>query len=298
MIGTIFAVIPALVTIILGLLTKKVNLALIVGILVGVLMYVNFNILAASASLFEIMINSIGSRLGVVIFVIMLGMFIHLMNSSGATAVYGDWAKKKLKTKRKSLFFTYILGLIIFVDDYFNCLTVGTVMRPVTDRNKVSREKLAYIIDTTAAPICMIAPISSWAAAVSSSLPADSTIDGFSLFIQSIPANYYSLLSIVMVLLMIALNLDYGSMKKYESIYDLEDVEIEEVEEVKHKGRVYDLILPVLFLIFACIFSMLYTGGILEGASIMSAFTDCDPVLGLCMGGFFSILFIMLLYVL
>ncbi len=293
--GTFWTVIPAVVTILLGLITKKVNLSLIVGIIVGVLMYSDFIPLVSIETLFKIMIEGIGSRLGVVIFVIMLGMFIHLMNKSGATRKYGEWAKRRLKTKRSSLLFTYLLGILIFVDDYFNCLTVGTVMRPVTDRNNISRAKLAYIIDTTAAPICMIAPISSWAAAVSSSLPESSNIDGFSLFLKTIPANYYSLLSIVMVIMMIILNFDYGTMKKHDN---MNNIVIEDVEEkTEANGKVYDLILPVVFLIISCVFAMLYTGGIFDGANIIDAFKDCDAILSLCIGGFLTLIFIMLLYI-
>ena len=188
--GTFIALVPPLLAIILGITTKKVNLSLIIGIIVGVLLYSSFNPLLAIETGFEIMESRIGGNVLIIIFLIMLGMFVYLINISGASKKYGIWARKKLKSKRSSLLATFFLGILIFIDDYFNCLTVGTIMAPITDKFKVSREKLAYIIDTTAAPVCMLAPISSWAAAVSTTIN-DEGLNGFSIFVKSIFANYY-----------------------------------------------------------------------------------------------------------
>lgn len=295
-IGTFWALIPPIITIVLGLLTKKVNFALIVGILSGALLYTTFNPIEGTKVSFDVLIENVSGNLGVICFVILLGMFVYLLNLSGASKKYGDWARRKLKTKRSSLIVTFFLGILIFVDDYFNCLTVGTVMRPVTDKHKISREKLAYIIDTTAAPICMIAPISSWAAGVSSSLPSDSDINGFSLFLKSIPANYYSLFSLLMVFLIIILNFDFGKMKKYEEEVQNRIIEEDKLEN-EGNGQIIDLLLPVGFLIFSCILSMLYTGGLFSGENLINAFANCDAIMGLCMGTFFSCIFLCILYV-
>lgn len=301
--GTLFAIIPPLVAIILGLITKKVNISLIVGIVLGILFYTGFNPIEGLKELFSLIIKVVGGNMGVVVFLVLLGWLVYVMNKSGASAEYASWASKRLKTKKASLLATFLLGVVIFIDDYFNCLTVGTVMKPITDSKGVSREKLAYIIDTTAAPVCMIAPVSSWAAAVSSSLPADSTINGFNLFIDSITANYYSLFSIMMVLLIIILNVDFGKMKKFEKMapmnLNIKGSQDSSNEEAPHnpKARVIDLILPVVFLIVACILSMLYTGGAFSGKNIIDAFMECDAILSLCMGSGVTILFTMLLYI-
>ena len=296
MVGTIFAIIPPLVAIILGLVTKKVNISLIIGILLGILFYSNFNPIKGIENMINLIIKVVGSNMGVVLFLILLGMLVFLMNESEASKAYAKWAGAKLKTKRQSLLATFFLGVIIFVDDYFNCLTVGTVMKPITDKKGISREKLAYIIDTTAAPICMIAPVSSWAAAVASSLPADSGLNGFNLFVSSIAANYYSLLSIIMVLMVIILNLDFGRMRKFEM--DAPTILDEDLEPVGNKNvRVFDLILPVLFLIFACIGCMLYTGGLFSGTPLIEAFMNCNAIVSLCMGTFITIIFVLILYV-
>lgn len=214
--ATWIALIPPLLAIIISLITKEVNLSLVVGIVVGCGLYCGFNPFTTVTTMFDIMSTKVYGNMGVLFFIILLGMIVHLMNMSGATKKYAKWASKKLKTRKQSLLATMALGIIIFVDDYFNCLTVGTVMRPITDKHQISREKLAYIIDSTAAPICIIAPISSWAAAVSSSLPDGSSIDGFQLFMQTIFCNYYSWLSLGMVLLTILLSVDFGKMRVYE----------------------------------------------------------------------------------
>ena len=299
MVGTIFAIIPPLVAIILGLVTKKVNISLIIGILLGILFYSNFNPIKGIENMFNLIINVVGSNMGVVLFLILLGMLVYLMNESGASKAYARWAGEKLKTKKSSLLATFFLGVLIFVDDYFNCLTVGTVMKPITDKKGVSREKLAYIIDTTAAPICMIAPVSSWAAAVASSVPTDSGINGFNLFVSSILANYYSLLSLIMVVMVIILNLDFGKMRKFEmdAPYNL-DIEVEEnTYDSDSRAKVIDLILPVLFLILSCIGCMLYTGGLFSGSGLLEAFMNCNAILSLCMGTFITMLFVLVLYI-
>ena len=198
--ATFWALVPPILAIVISLITKEVNLSLFVGIIVGALLYTGGNLFSTATVTFDIMSNKVQGNMGVLIFIILLGMIVHLMNMSGATHKYAQWASKRLKTKRQSLLATMALGIIIFVDDYFNCLTVGTVMRPITDKHKISREKLAYIIDSTAAPICIIAPISSWAAAVSSSLPDGSAIDGFTLFMKTIFCNYYSWFSLGLIL--------------------------------------------------------------------------------------------------
>lgn len=297
--ATFWALVPPILAIIISLLTKEVNLSLIVGIVVGCGLFCSFNPFTTVTTMFDIMSNKVYGNMGVLIFIILLGMIVHLMNMSGATHEYAKWASRKLKTRKQTLLATMALGIIIFVDDYFNCLTVGTVMRPITDKNKISREKLAYIIDSTAAPICIIAPISSWAAAVSSSLPDGSSIDGFQLFMKTIFCNYYSWLSLGLILLTILLSVDFGKMKSYEQAAlngKLNSVEETEVSTDRH-GKVIDLLFPVISLIVLSIVSMLYTGGFFDGGiSIGNAFANCDAITGLAMGAAFSIVVVALLY--
>lgn len=212
---TIWALVPAIVAIVLALITKEVYISLLIGILSGALFFTNFHVMDSLETTFTIMGEKVGSNANIIIFLVLLGMIVALLNRSGASRAYGNWAARSIHSKRGALAATSALGAIIFVDDYFNCLTVGTVMGPVTDRHGVSRAKLAYIIDATAAPICIIAPISSWAAAVGSSMPESSSIDGFSLFLQTIPFNLYALLTILMVVFLIVTNVDFGKMKRY-----------------------------------------------------------------------------------
>ena len=214
--ATIWALIPPVLAIVISLITKEVNLSLIIGIIIGCGIYCGFNPFTTVTTMFDIMSTKVYGNMGVLFFIILLGMIVHLMNMSGAPHEYAKWASKKLKTRKQSMLATMALGIIIFVDDYFNCLTVGTVMRPITDKNKISREKLAYIIDSTAAPVCIVAPISSWAAAVSSSLPDGSSIDGFQLFMKTIFCNYYSWLSLGMILLTVLFSADFGKMREFE----------------------------------------------------------------------------------
>lgn len=297
--ATWIALIPPLLAIIISLITKEVNLSLVVGIVAGCGLYCGFNPFTTVTTMFDIMSTKVYGNMGVLFFIILLGMIVHLMNMSGATKKYAKWASQKLKTRKQSLLATMALGIIIFVDDYFNCLTVGTVMRPITDKHQISREKLAYIIDSTAAPICIIAPISSWAAAVSSSLPDGSSIDGFQLFMQTIFCNYYSWLSLGMVLLTILLSVDFGKMRVYEEKAIHEGLQHDEENEnaLTRNGKVIDLILPVVALIAFSIISMLYTGGLFDGGvSIADAFANCDAILGLAMGAAFSVVFVAILY--
>ena len=299
--ATVWALLPPVLAIIISLITKEVNLSLFVGIIVGAMIYTGGNLFSAVSTMFEIMGNKVQGNMGVLIFIVLLGMIVHLMNLSGATHEYAEWASKRIKTKRQALLATMALGIIIFVDDYFNCLTVGTVMRPITDRNKISREKLAYIIDSTAAPICIIAPISSWAAAVSSSLPDGSTIDGFNLFMKTISCNYYSWFALVLILITTCFNVDFGKMRKFEMIAmsrSDEDPLNQNISTTKEgNGKVIDLILPVVGIIVFSIISMLYTGGFYEGGiTVGDALANCDAILGLAMGALYTALFLAILY--
>lgn len=299
--ATFWALVPPILAIVISLITKEVNLSLFVGIIVGALLYTGGNLFSSATVTFDIMSNKVQGNMGVLIFIILLGMIVHLMNLSGATHRYALWASKRLKTKKQTLLATMALGIIVFVDDYFNCLTVGTVMRPITDRHKVSREKLAYIIDSTAAPICIIAPISSWAAAVSSSLPDGSAIDGFSLFMKTIFCNYYSWLSLGLVLLTTLFATDFGKMRKYE-IAAMRDENIstsgEQEDFSQYPGKVIDLLLPVFALIILSIVSMLYTGGLFSGEAenIGDSFANCDAITGLAMGALYTVAFLAVLY--
>ena len=295
--GTFWALVPPIVAIVLALITKEVYISLLIGILAGALFFTGFNPVTAVETAFGIMGDKIGGNANIILFLIFLGMLVALMSKSGASRAYGNWASKSIRSKRGALGATSGLGVLIFVDDYFNCLTVGTVMQPVTDKYKISRAKLAYIIDATAAPVCIIAPISSWAAAVGSSLPENSSIDGFNLFLRTIPFNFYALLTILMIVILIATNLDFGAMKKYELRHQIEakDVTVADDEEPR-KGKVLDLIIPIAVLSVLCISAMLDTGGILEGASVKDAFANCDSSRSLVLGSFFTLLITFFLY--
>lgn len=297
--GTILTLLPPVVAIILALITKEVYLSLLIGILSGTLLFTGGNPLLAVHEMINIMGSKIGGNVNILIFLVLLGILVSLITKSGASLAYGDWASKTIKTRRGSLLATTFLGMVIFVDDYFNCLTVGTVMRPVTDKYKVSRAKLAYIIDATAAPVCIIAPISSWAAAVGSSLPKDSGIDGFTLFLRTIPFNLYALLTIAFVLYIIIRDKDFSSMRKYNEMVERdgeEKTEEEETIEILGSGKVCDLILPIVTLIVFCIGAMLYTGGIFNGATFMEAFANCDSSTSLVLGSFFTLIVTFILY--
>ena len=301
--GTAWGLLPPVVAIVLALITKEVYSSLFIGIVTGALLYANFNVESAYNTLMKdgfIGVLSDSWNVGILIFLVVLGIFISLMNKAGGAAAYGEWAKKNIKTKAGALLSTFALGVIIFIDDYFNCLTVGSVMRPVTDSHKISRSKLAYIIDATAAPICMIAPISSWAAAVSGFAPEG--VNGIALFCSAIPFNFYSLLTIVMIIAMSIMNFDYGPMAKHEENAkngDLfssgEKVEVKE-ESVNSRGKIIDLLLPVVVLIVCCIIGMIYTGGFFEGESFIDAFSNSDASVGLSLGSVVALLITFVYY--
>ncbi len=296
--GTFWALIPPLVAIALALLTKEVYLSLMVGIFAGGLFFTGFQPLAAAETVFSIMGEKIGGNVNILIFLTLLGILVALITRSGASRAYGEWASGKIHTKRGAQLATAALGALIFVDDYFNCLTVGTVMGPVADRYRISRAKLAYVIDATAAPVCILAPISSWAAAVGSSLPENSTIDGFSLFLQTIPINFYALFTLLFLVAIIWLNFDFSAMEQYNLSHGTEDLDLsnDARDEIQGNGKVKDLVLPIACLIVLCIGAMLYTGGILEGKSIVQAFADCDSASSLVLGSFFTLVFTFILY--
>ena len=267
--GTIWSLLPPILAIMLALITKEVYSSLFVGIVVGSFMYAQFHPWTAFTVIFDTIKDSM--NINILFFLVMLGMIVVLMSRSGGSAAYGKWAISKIKNKKVALLATMGLGVLIFVDDYFNCLTVGSVMRPVTDRYKVSRAKLAYIIDATAAPVCIIAPISSWAAAVNSYVPKGSSLTGFSLFLRTIPYNLYAILTLLMVFYLILTGFDFGLMKKHEINAERGDLftsgedalKEEKQEEVNEKGRVADLVLPVVLLIVMFVASAL--GGMIWG---------------------------------
>lgn len=305
-----WALLPPIIAIVLALITKEVYSSLFVGILAGGLLYANFNL--------ELMMNTIffnenggmvykladSWNVGILIFLVVLGALVALMNKAGGSAAFGKWASSKIKNRIGAQLATVALGVLIFIDDYFNCLTVGSVMRPVTDKHRVSRAKLAYIIDATAAPVCIIAPISSWAAAVTSSVPEDSGINGFTTFLQTIPCNYYALFTIIAMLFMIIARVDFGPMKKHEQnamwgdLFTTPERPFDEAtdEQSSSKGKIVDLVLPVVVLIIACIFSMLYTGGFMSGTGFVDAFANSDASVGLVLGSVIALIFTFFFY--
>jgi len=299
--STLMALAPPVIAIVLALVTKEVYSSLFIGILSGALLYSNFNLIGAvDAIVNDGLIANVGDswNAGILIFLVLLGIMVALVNVAGGSAVFGRWAKTHVKTRVGAQLATFALGVLIFIDDYFNCLTVGSVMRPVTDGHKISRAKFAYIIDATAAPICMIAPISSWAAAVTSVVGEE---NGLAYFIRAIPYNFYSLLTIVMVITLAVMKLDYGPMLRHEQnamdgdlFSDDEHVEGKD-EVVSSKGRVIDLVLPVLVLIVFCVVGMIYTGGFFTADSgaylnLATAFANSDASAGLSWGALISVI--------
>ncbi|MBQ7765999.1 MAG: Na+/H+ antiporter NhaC family protein [Lachnospiraceae bacterium] len=301
--ATFLALLPPLIAIVLALITKEVYMSLFIGILSGSLLYTMFHPVQTVTKTFDTIISKLadGWNVGIIIFLVILGIMVSLINKAGGSAAYGEWAAKRIKGRKGASLATFGLGALIFVDDYFNCLTVGSVMRPVTDKSKVSRAKLAYLIDATAAPICIIAPISSWAAAVTSVAPEG---EGLSLFIRSIPYNFYALLTITMIIVISLMGLDYGPMKKHElnaANGDLfttgkEENETEAAPSAAKKGKVLDLILPVVVLIISCVIGMVYTGGFFDGVDFITAFSECDASVGLVLGSFIAIAFTFIYY--
>ena len=301
-IGSWWSLVPPLLAIVLALVTKEVYSSLFIGVAMGALLYTGFHPWNAFVALFDIMKNSM--NLNILIFDVLLGMIIVLMSKSGGSAAYGKWAGNKIKSKKSAMLATTGLGVLIFVDDYFNCLTVGSVMRPVTDRFKVSRAKLAYIIDATAAPVCIIAPISSWAAAVNSYVPEDAGISGFQLFLRTIPYNLYAILTLLMVFTIILTGLDFGLMKKHEKNAAAGDLftsggeEFDQVkeEEISSNGKVIDLVLPVLVLIGTAIGAMIYTGFLGGATDVVTAFAGCDAETSLIFATLITVMFMLALY--
>jgi len=300
---TAWALIPPLVAICLALITKEVYSSLFIGVLVGGLFYSGFKFEGTVMHIFNngfISVLSDSYNMGILIFLVLLGAIVAMMNKSGGSAAFGRWASQKIKSAKGAQLSTIALGVLIFIDDYFNCLTVGSVMRPVCDKHKISRSKLAYLIDATAAPICIIAPISSWAAAVAGFVEGE---DGFSLFLRAIPYNYYALLTIFMMVGMVLLKVEFGSMAIHEKNArngDLFTTGVHEGEEValpaNAKGTMLELILPVVSLIVFCFVGMIYSGGFFSGADLITAFSDCDASVGLALGAFFAVIFTVLFY--
>ncbi len=303
---TFWSLVPAVLAIGLALITKEVYSSLFIGILFGALLYAEFNLedtLIATVDDGFLTVLTDGWNAGILMFLVILGIIGVLVLKSGGTKAYCEWALKHVKSRPMAELVTWILGVLIFVDDYFNCLTVGQVMRPLTDKFNVSRAKLAYLIDATAAPICIIAPVSSWAAAVSGSL-TDSDIaamgmNGFDAFLQSIPYNFYALFSIVMIITIVLLKFDFGPMKVHEDnalngdLYSTEDRPFEEEErlDINENGHILDLIIPIfIFLIPSCIVSLLYTGGLFDGENFIDAFANCDASLGLTYGSLIGLM--------
>ena len=301
---TAWSILPPIITIVLALWTKEVYMSLIIGIFSGALLLAGGNPIEAIMTMFKVMSDKVGSNVNILVFLVILGILVAAITRSGATRAYGEWAAKIIKGKRSASLVTAMLGIVIFIDDYFNCLTVGTVMRPVTDKFKIARTKLAYIIDATAAPVCIIAPVSSWAAAVGSSLPEDSTIDGFSLFLQTIPINLYAILTLIFMVFIIWTGRDYGAMGRSvkasnEHFVIPKEYQDEHAEKLSEgNGKLIDLLLPLIVLIIACVYGMLYTGGLFgdEGKTIAKAFADCDSSSSLVLGSFIAFVFTGLLY--
>ena len=292
-IGTWWALLPPLIAIGLALITKEVYSSLFVGILSGCLLAGRFTFTAVMDHLTSTaFLSAVSNNAGIFVFLVELGVLVALVNKAGGSAAFGRWAQKHIKSKAGALIATSLLGIFIFIDDYFNCLTVGSVMRPVTDSKGISRSKLAYIIDATAAPVCMIAPISSWAAAVSAYAEDG---QGLKLFITAIPFNFYSLLTLVFVVVISLLGFDYGKMRLHEAnaaagdLFSGEEQAARDEEDYNPKGRVFDLLFPIVALIVCSVLALIYCGGILEGSSFVDAFADTDATVGLPMGGFVAL---------
>ncbi|MBQ4059705.1 MAG: Na+/H+ antiporter NhaC family protein [Lachnospiraceae bacterium] len=305
MFSTFWALVPPLVAITLALITKEVYSSLFVGILVGGLFYSGFQFEGTVLHIYNdgfIGVLTDSYNMGILIFLVLLGAMVALMNKAGGSAAFGAWAGEHIKTKVGAQLAAIALGMLIFIDDYFNCLTVGSVMKPVTDKHKVSRAKFAYLIDATAAPVCIIAPISSWAAAVSGFVEGE---DGFSLFLRAIPFNYYALLTLFMMIAMVLLKIEFGPMAKHERNAikgDLFTTAARPYANVTEetgsaKGKVVDLVIPIAGLIICCVIGMLYTGGFFSGKNFVTAFSNSDASVGLALGSFFGVIITIALYV-
>ena len=303
MYATFWALVPPIVAIVLALITKEVYSSLFIGILVGGLFYSGFSFEGTLTHIFNdgfVSVLSDGYNVGILVFLVILGAMVSLMNRAGGSAAFGHFAKEKIKTRAGAQLATVALGVLIFIDDYFNCLTVGSVMKPVTDEHKVSRAKLAYLIDATAAPVCIIAPISSWAAAVSGFVEGE---DGFSIFIRAIPYNFYAILTIVMMIALILMKVDFGPMKSHEANALKGDLfstgkkdATQETEIVNPKGKVIDLLIPIIMLIACCVIGMIYTGGFFDGAGFVESFSNSDASVGLALGSICAMILTIIIY--
>ena len=306
MYASFWALVPPVVAIVLALITKEVYSSLFVGIVIGGLFWSGFSFENTVLHVFQDGIVGVltdGYNMGILVFLVILGIMVCMMNKAGGSAAFGRWASVHIKTRIGAQLATIVLGVLIFIDDYFNCLTVGSVMRPITDKHQVSRAKLAYLIDATAAPVCIIAPISSWAAAVTGFVEGE---DGFSIFLRAIPFNYYALLTILTMVLLVVLKVDYGSMRVHEDnalrgdIYTTPDRPYADAQDdvVEEKGGVIDLVFPILVLIGCCIIGMLYSGGFFSGVSFVEAFSASDASVGLMLGSFFAFVITVIFYAL
>ncbi len=303
--ASFWALVPALIAIALALITKEVYSSLFIGIATGALLYSNFNLTATIETIVgDGLISSVSDTAGIFIFLVVLGIMVALLNKTGGSAAFGKWASTHIKSKVGAALCTFLLGVLIFVDDYFNCLTVGSVMRPVTDNHKMSRTKLAYIIDATAAPVCMIAPISSWAAAVSEYTSDAGGVSSLALFCRAIPYNFYSLLSFVFIITITLLKFDYGPMKKYEK-----EAELGKTDKINNDttapvmlshAKVIDLVLPIIALIGICIIALIHNGGFFDSESeyyhnFVDAFGNTDATVALPLGSLI-VLILMIIY--
>lgn len=306
MYASFWALVPPVVAIVLALITKEVYSSLFVGIVIGGLFWSGFSFENTVLHVFQDGIVGVltdSYNMGILVFLVILGIMVCMMNKAGGSAAFGRWASVHIKTRIGAQLATIVLGVLIFIDDYFNCLTVGSVMRPITDKHQVSRAKLAYLIDATAAPVCIIAPISSWAAAVTGFVEGE---DGFSIFLRAIPFNYYALLTILTMVLLVVLKIDYGSMRVHEDnalrgdIYTTPDRPYANAQDdvVEEKGGVIDLVFPILVLIGCCITGMLYSGGFFSGVSFVEAFSASDASVGLMLGSFFAFVITVIFYAL
>ncbi len=312
--NTIWSLLPPLIAILLALITKEVYSSLFIGIVSGGLLYASFNITAAMEHIFvDGMIAQLSDsyNVGILVFLVVLGILVALMNKAGGSAAFGRWAKKHIKTKVGAQVATIILGIFIFIDDYFNCLTVGSVMRPMTSKYGISKEKLAYLIDSTAAPVCIIAPISSWAAAVAGFVSEGE--NGFTLFCKAIPFNFYAFFTILMMFAMVFMKFEYGEMSKYEKALEVMNNAADDIDDdANQNGKVIDLVCPIVVLIVMCILGMIYTGGfftkfnVLEDGTteangnflnIISSFSDSDASVGLVLGSFAALIITIIFYV-
>ena len=298
-IGSAWALLPPIIAIGLALITKEVFSSLFIGILSGAILASDFNPVMTMDNVINTgLISAVAGTAGIFVFLVELGILVALINRAGGSAAFGEWAKTHVKTKIGATLATFVLGILIFIDDYFNCLTVGSVMRPVTDKHKISRSKFAYLIDATAAPICMIAPISSWAAAVSQ-YAADG--QGLNLFIAAIPFNFYSLLTLVFVISLTLLKFDFGPMRKHEinaengNLFSGEQIKQEDYKP-SSRGKIIDLVLPIIALLIASVFALVYVGGIFDGKDFITAFGDTDATVALPWGGLIALVFTVIFF--